>query len=331
MIDKLFHSAVLRLTMWYMLIILVMSLLFSSIVFSLASQEIERAFGPRRPGEISIFINSDAASQLRQDRINDSNGRLVFNLVVLNIMTLGAGGICSYLLARRTLRPIEAVMDMQSRFSSDAAHELRTPLAIMRTETEVTLRDKNAGKLQLADTLRSNLDEIERLQTLTSRLLLLSEQQELELAPVAADEVASEAVTRLVPLAEAKSITIDNQVGPYRVMANYQALVDALVVLIDNAIKYSPNRSAITIDSQLRDGRLAIRVSDEGEGIAETDRDKVFDRFYRADKSRSRQNVEGHGLGLSIAKRLIESQRGTISLVDRPGKGSTFEVQIPAV
>ena len=331
MIDKLFHSAVIRLTMWYMVIILVMSLLFSGIVFSLASREIERAFGPRRPGEISIFINSDEALQLRHDRINDSNGRLVLNLVVFNIMTLALGGICSYLLARRTLAPIEDALEMQSRFSSDAAHELRTPLAIMRTETEVALRDKKAGKPQLTETLQSNLDEIERLQTLTSRLLLLSEQHELELVPVQIDEVASEALTRAVPLASAKSIAIDNRVAPAMVQGNYDALVDTLGILIDNAIKYSPEKSTIMLNSRQQDGRVVIDVADKGEGIAKADQARIFDRFYRTDESRSSQHVEGHGLGLSIAKRLMEAQKGGVSVVSELGKGSVFSIRIPAI
>lgn len=330
MIDKLFHSALVRLTMWYMVIILVMSLLFSGIVFSLASREIERAFGPRRPGEVSIFINSDQVLQLRQERIDDSNGRLIVNLVVFNLMTLAVGGVCSYLLARRTLRPIENAIEMQSRFSSDAAHELRTPLAIMRSETEVTLRDKKVAKPELIETLKSNLDEIDRLQTLTNRLLLLSEQHELELTSLQIDEVATEAMTRAVPLASAKSIAIDNQVMPLKVMGNYDALVDTLGVLIDNAIKYSPEKSAITLTSRTEDGRVVIDVADEGEGIAQAEQVRVFDRFYRTDESRSRQHVEGHGLGLSIAKRLMEVQKGSIGVTSQLGKGSVFSIRIPS-
>lgn len=329
MIDKLFHSAVIRLTAWYLLILLTLSLLFSVVVFSLASHEIERAFGPRRQGEMSIFINSDAVLELRQQRIDEGNRRLVFNLVVFNILTLAVGGLGSYLLARQTLKPIEEAMEQQSRFSSDAAHELRTPLTIMQSETEVALRNKKAGKAEYAETLRSNLDEIQRLQTLTARLLLLSERHELELLPVAVDEVAGEAMTRAVPLAQAKSITIDNQVRPVQAMANHDALTDVLGILIDNAIKYSPEKSHITLTNTLKDGSVVIAVRDQGEGIEAGDMPKIFDRFYRVDASRSRQHVEGHGLGLSIARRLMSAQNGAIDVMSIPGAGSVFSVRIP--
>lgn len=331
MINRLFHSALIRLTMWYMVIILVLSLLFSFIVFSLASREFERAFGPRRPGEVSIFVNSDTVMQLRQERVDESEKRLIGNLVLFNAVTLTLGGVCSYLLARRTLYPIEEAMEMQSRFSSDAAHELRTPLAIMQSETEVTLRNKKAAKDVYIETLESNLDEIQRLQTLTSRLLLLSEQHDLELGTIPVDEVASDAMTRLIPLAIAKDIEIDNQIEPLVAMANRDALTDVLGILIDNAIKYSPKKSKITLTSQQKDGRVIIEVHDQGEGISEQDISKIFDRFYRVDASRSRQYVQGHGLGLSIARRLMDVQHGYVGVTSRKGDGSTFFVRLPAV
>ncbi|MFZ1812561.1 MAG: HAMP domain-containing sensor histidine kinase [Candidatus Saccharimonadales bacterium] len=325
----LFDSATLRLTAWYMAILVVISLGFSAVLYHAASDEFGRALGPRRPGETRIFIDDDTVMTLRQQRIDDSNARLLGNLVVFNSFVLLAGGGLSYLLARRTLRPIQDAMESQARFSSDAAHELRTPLAVMQTETEVALRDKKASKLSYEETLRSNLDEVNRLRTLTDRLLMLAHNQSIELAPTRLDDVASEAMNRSLTLAQAKNIMIDNQVGRVSVSAHAESLIDVVAILIDNAIKYSPEKTTITVTSEVQDKSVLLRVRDEGMGIAAQDLPHIFDRFYRADTSRSKTHVEGFGLGLSIAQRSLELQRGRLTVESTEGKGSTFVIRLP--
>lgn len=325
----LFDNATLRLTAWYMAILMVISLLFSLVLYRVASDEFGRALGPRRPGETRIFIEDDTVVMLRQRRIDDSNARLIGNLVFFNVVVLIGGGALSYLLAKRTLRPIQETLEAQARFSSDAAHELRTPLAVMQTETEVELRDKKSTKASHAETLQSNLDEVHRLRTLTDRLLLLANNQDMPLTTVQIEDVAVEAVNRSVAIAQAKNIAIDNTISPALVTANVESLTDVLTILIDNAIKYSPTGSTIRLTSEVKDKIVELAVIDEGIGIAENDLPRVFDRFYRADQSRSKLNVEGHGLGLSIAKRHIEQQRGEVTVVSTEGKGTTFYLRLP--
>jgi signal transduction histidine kinase len=312
-----------------MAILIVLSLLFSLIVYSIASREFERAVGPRRAGEMQIFIESDIVNELRRQRIAESNRRLVGELFAFNFFTVMLGGVASYLLARRTLQPIEDALESQSRFSSDAAHELRTPLAIMQSEIEVELRSKKATKLTHGQTLESNLEEVERLRTLTDRLLLLAANHEISLERVQADEAAIDALNRFIPLAQAKHISIENSVGNHSILANRESLTDVLGVLIDNAIKYTHDKSTIRLISEANDKSAYLSVVDEGPGLSPEEQTKVFDRFYRVDSSRSAQHVEGHGLGLSIAKRLIELQNGTISVASEIGKGSTFTVRLP--
>lgn len=325
----LFDSTTLRLTAWYMVIVMVISLLFSLILFHVASDEFGRALGPRRPGEAMIFIQDDSVIAMRQQRIDESNSRLVSNLAIFNIFVLLAGGGLSYLLARRTLRPIQEAMESQARFSSDAAHELRTPLAVMQTETEVELRDKKSTKLSHEAALRSNLDEVHRLRTLTERLLLLANNHDIALEPTQIEDVAVEVMNRSLTLAHAKKITIDNQVGQAMVTANTESLADALAILVDNAIKYSAEKTTVRLTSEVKDKSVLVQVIDQGIGIGQTDIPRIFDRFYRADTSRSKLNVEGHGLGLSIAQRLITQQHGTIEVASTPGAGTTFTVRLP--
>lgn len=326
--SKLFDSATLRLTGWYVLILMMLSLLFSGMLYHFASEEFNRAFGPR--GGERIFIDNDYAVDIRRQMIADSNQRLLTNLVFFNLCVLAGGGGLSYLLARRTLRPIEDALESQSRFSSDAAHELRTPLAVMQSEIEVGLRTQKPTLAGQRELLKSNLDEVHRMQTLTDRLLLLANNHDVELAPVDIEIAAVDAMNRVITPASQKRIAIDNNVASVTVLAHQDSLTDVITILLDNAIKYSPAGSTITLASEQRDKDIVVQVIDQGIGMKSDDIDHIFDRFYRADTSRSKMNVEGYGLGLSIAKRLMDLQGGHIEVASKVGKGSTFTLRLPA-
>ncbi len=324
--QSLFDSATMRLTAWYVLILTVLSLLFSVMLYHFASEEFSRAFGPRGGMERILAEFSDTT---RQQMIADSNRRLLTNLAIFNACVLVGGGGLSYLLARRTLRPIEEAMESQSRFSSDAAHELRTPLAVMQSEIEVGLRETKPTVRSQRQLLESNLDEVHRMQSLTDRLLLLANHQDIEMAPTDTEAAAVEALNRVITPALAKHISIDNTVPSLTAKAHRESLIDVLVILLDNAIKYSPENSTITIDGEIKDKTVLLSVRDHGIGMRESDIKYIFDRFYRADTSRSKINVEGYGLGLSIAKRLMELQGGQITVKSMPGHGSTFTLRLP--
>jgi signal transduction histidine kinase len=325
---SLFDSATLRLTAWYMLILMFISLLFSMVLYRVASDEFDRAFGPRG-GINRVLIDNDTVVDARQQMVEDSNKRLLGNLALFNVVVLLGGGVMSYWLARRTLRPIELALDGQMRFSSDAAHELRTPLAVMQSEIEVGLREKKSTRQSHQRLLESNLDEVQRMQTLTERLLLLAHNQDMELGPTDVETAAVEAMNRTIMLAKSKYIAIENTVAPVQATANAEALTDALAILLDNAVKYSPNKTTITLGSVVEGGHVTVSVRDQGAGIKPTDIPHIFDRFYRADESRSKVNVEGYGLGLSIVKRLMDVQRGQVSVSSQPGEGSTFTLRLP--
>ncbi len=326
----LFHSATLRLTAWYTLILLFISLLFSFIVFSISSREINRSYRPPRPGEIILNIGGDDFRTWREQRVDESRSRLVGQLMLFNIFVLSAGAAGSYLLARRTLQPVEDALEAQTRFSSDAAHELRTPLTIMQSEIEVGLRDKAATKNTHTALLKSNLDEVQRMRTLTDRLLLLANNHDMPLTPTSIENVAIEAVNHSVSLAQTKKIAIENKVKDISVLGNADSLTDVIVILLENAIKYSPAKSTITLGSAVRGRHAELTVQDSGPGISAQDLPHIFDRFYRADASRSSQNVSGHGLGLSIAQRIIHAHHGHITAKSTP-KGTRFTISLPLI
>ncbi|QQS18616.1 hypothetical protein IPL68_00735 [Candidatus Saccharibacteria bacterium] len=182
-----------------------------------------------------------------QNQVESCRSTDAFNGVVL-----ASGAVCSYLLARRTLRPVEEAMEAQSRFSSDAAHELRTPLTIMQSEIEVGLRDKKATKQSHNELLASSLDEVQRMRTLTDRLLLLANNHDMTLLPTNLENAAIEAVNHAIPFGSGKKIRIENSVGTLQVIGNADSLIDVLVILLDNAVKYSPAKSTITLSASAK-------------------------------------------------------------------------------
>lgn len=339
--QHLFHLTTLRLTAWYTLILLFISVMFSFVVFEISTSELRRGFGPPRPDD-SISQNLFSGSTLRDnsalrewqdERVHEGTTRLIARLVLFNIAVLATGAAGSYLLARRTLEPVEAAMEAQTRFSSDAAHELRTPLTIMQSEIEVGLRDSKATKASHALLLKSNLDEVEHMRTLTDRLLLLANQDDLVLEPTSLEAVAMDAVERSVALAQSKHMSVENEVGAIQVQGNAKSLADLLFILIDNAIKYSPEKSTVTLRAVTKNRMAELQVADDGPGIEDADLPHIFDRFYRADTARSAQNVAGHGLGLSIAQAIVEAHGGTISAANGKTKGkrkgAVFTITLP--
>ena len=320
---KIFDKATVKLTAIYTVIIMVVSLSFSMGIGMTAMGEIRRPY--KTPDLIvQLRVESDFAN-VYNHRVHDVEAKVWASLFWINVGILIAGAMASYLLARRTLKPIEKAMEDETQFVSDASHELRTPLATMRMENEVLLRDDEAKKSDYKEQLKSNLEEIDKLRQLTDTLLRLSGSGKLELAAIDASEVVGRAIDRVQATAGVKKITIDNQLGDksLKLVANADALIEILYIYLDNAIKYSPENSRIEIIS---DGKKSLAVRDHGSGIADKDLPNVFNRFYRADESR---NSEGFGLGLSLASRLAEQMGAKVSATNnasRYGSGATFTI-----
>ncbi|MEZ0286421.1 MAG: sensor histidine kinase, partial [Candidatus Paceibacterota bacterium] len=332
--------AVLRRTLWYLLFTMLLSVGFSMALYQVSTQEFERdrikleallekSFFRGRPvPELESF------NLVRFQQLEESRHTVRLNLIYFNVLILGLGGVASYLLARRTLQPIEENMESQSRFATDASHELRTPLTAIRSELEVALRDKNLTLTESKLLHKSTLEEVARLEALSSGLLKLSQQdiqKDLALAPVSAARVVQETVRQMTKQADAKKITLVHTAEEGAFEADQWSMVELLSIFVDNAIKYSPKGSTVTLKASFRHHKrqVALSVHDEGEGIAEQDIPYIFDRFYRADSSRTKNETSGYGLGLSIAKKIIDMHRGRVTITSKPGNGTTFTVFFP--
>jgi heavy metal sensor kinase len=232
-----------------------------------------------------------------------------------------------------SLARIEASFAQLRRFTADASHELRTPLTAIRAVGEVALQDRRDAD-HYRDAIGSMLEEVDRLSHLVGSLLVLSRADTgvaLGRQGTALLDLTRESAALLEILADEKGQRIDVRGDPSaRADVDPLILRQALINLIDNAIKYSPRGGSIGIDVRRDpDGRCVIEVSDEGPGIPEAHRSQVFERFYRVDKARSRDEG-GAGLGLSIALWAVKAHGGEIALSSEEGKGSTFRVVLPA-
>jgi heavy metal sensor kinase len=224
-------------------------------------------------------------------------------------------------------------------FTSDASHELKTPLTILRGEVEVALR-KERTSTEYEQTLRSNLEEINRMSKIVDDLLLLSKTDigeiRLNQEDVNLTQILNDVVTQLTLLTQAKNlrITTSNHEEDVHLFADGLRIRQLLLNLIENGIKYTEPGGAIHIALETdaypleSSGSIRIAVSDTGIGIAKEDQERIFDRFFRVDKARARDQG-GSGLGLSICKWIVEAHQGRISVESDPGKGSTFTIELP--
>jgi heavy metal sensor kinase len=236
----------------------------------------------------------------------------------------------------QTLMRLESSFEQMRRFTADASHELRTPLTAMRSVGEIGLRGRRDAS-GYREVIGSMLEEVDRLSLLVDRLLTLSRADSGE-ATLARDrvdlaELAEEVTTQLEVLAEEKQQSLLVEVsGPTLCLGDRMVLRQALLNLVDNAIKYSPVGGRIAVRVSTSDeGMAVLDVSDTGPGIPPDLRPRVFDRFYRADRSRSRENGGGTGLGLSIARWAVEVNGGQLTLENGEGPGATFRITLPNV
>lgn len=330
----MFQSAALKLTIWYLAIIMLISIVFSVGLYRVSSDDLDRNINKQVSyynGFLSPF-DLNNYSQIRERQLNQDRNHLKANLIALNVIVLALGGLVSYALARRTLEPIEESLEAQKRFAADASHELRTPLAAMQSETEVALRDPKISKAEALNLLKSNLEEVAKLRDLSDGLLRLANQNgkpgsthDVDL-PVA----AKTAIERLSKAAESKNIKITEKYAAAKVHGDKQTLIDLAAILLDNAIKYSPSGNEVIVSTGQHGKHGILRVEDHGQGIAAVDLPRIFERFYRADTSRNKDQADGYGLGLALARKIAEAHDGHIEVKSTVGIGSTFTVYLPA-
>lgn len=314
----MFKVARLKLTAWYLLIIMGVSVFFSLGMYRIMTAELHRAERMQR----LRFEENFPLPPLPVEEIKD---RIKLSLLLTNLIILGGSAALAWLLSGKTLQPIKEMVDEQNRFISDASHELKTPLTALKAEIEVNLRNKKMNLSQTQKLLQSNLEEVNKLQKLSENLLELSQNQSLSHEKADLKTISGEAVRKIKFLAVGKQIKIINKING-DVKGDKEALTELLVILLENAVKYSPAKTKINLSSIKTNNNLTVEVKDQGGGISEKDLPHIFDRFYRTDKSRTKIQTNGYGLGLAIAKKIMDQHHGTIKAASQINKGTTFKL-----
>ena len=327
MLPSIFRSTTLRLTGWYLLILMSLSIVFSVVIFQLASSEVQTRL---ERFQTNLRVSEDftpppmmGVSALRANQVNEAKANISIELLYVNLSVLIVGGFVSYFLARRNLLPIEKAHEAQSRFTSDASHELRTPLAVMKTELEVALKDDSATAGNLKEVLSSNLEEVNKLSKLAEMLLNLSrsDHTKLKIGPVNINKVTRNVVKSFKQPSNRILLTAKNH---SIIPGDETAITELIKVLIDNALQYSPKDSQVHITLSEQDKHAKFEITNTGPGISSDKLPHIFDRFYRADSSRTNGAHKGYGLGLALAKSIVELHGGELIASSTPDSETTF-------
>jgi signal transduction histidine kinase len=256
-------------------------------------------------------------------------------LVLIAAMALIASIALGLILADRALEPARLAFARQQAFIADASHQLRTPLTLLRADAEVLLRSRNQLAPEDAELLDDIVAETAHMDRLASDLLTLARldarEPHLEQEVFDLSALASEIASRASRLADQKGLTLgqDYRAHP-RLLGDRQAVEQAALILVENAIKYTPPGGSVTVRTTAEDGHANLIVEDTGIGIPAEHLEHLGERFYRADPSRSRA-TGGAGLGLAIAHKIAAAHGGTLQFASRPGEGTRATLSLATV
>ena len=289
---------------------------------------------------INLKLDSDSDENLRyiQLLINvDSENELIshyMDIISVGILTgIIMSIIASYILSKKTLVPIANTLKKQMEFVQNASHELRTPLTIIQAKQELLLQEPDAKIIDKSEDIMLTLNETKRLTKLTKDLMILARADEnnikLNKEKVDIDELIDGMAKPYIEMAEfeEKQMKLNLQYEEES-FVDTSKIYQVMVILLDNAIKYTEKGDCIEINTYSKDGKCVIEVKDTGIGISEEAITHIFDRFYREDKARNRE-TGGSGLGLSIADVIVKAHNGTIKASHNKPKGTIFTIKLP--
>ena len=270
----------------------------------------------------AVLINT---SQLEQ---TSKNHEQLIVVVMASFWILSI--LASLYLARVSVKPLLESMQKQQSFVENASHELRTPLAVLQNRLETLFRKPEATIMESSESIASSLEEVRNMKFLTTNLLNLARRDDgikPEFGEIEPD-FFNTTFTNYEMIASENNRVFHFQNRVHRTIITDKLLLKQLMtILFDNAVKYTEEEGDIYFEISTTERSLYLKVADNGIGISATDKKKIFDRFYRVDKARTRQKG-GFGLGLSLAKQIVDALKGSISVKDNKPNGTIFEVKI---
>lgn len=253
--------------------------------------------------------------------------------VVLGFVALLIASAIGYYMAGRALVPLREAYDKQKQFAADASHELRTPLAVVMASADLLLADPSIKEPFLRQVLEDLKSEVKKMTNLVSDLLMVARSDnnalKFKIQRLDLTEILKQVIRTMTPIAEKKNIRLSGEnFTKAMINADEQKIKQLAIILVDNAIKYTLEGGVVLVRLEKVDNARAVfAVMDSGIGIAPEDLDKVFERFYRVDKARSRE-MGGNGLGLAIAAEIVKLHEGKISVASKLGEGTKFTVEL---
>lgn len=340
----MFQNTRFKLTIIYSTIIMAVSIFFSVFIYFGAAIQMEGGFRnaqmlyraeklgievpkkfQNRLEKLPPELKSLPKKEIFENNLSLAKKDLQNRLVQLNLLILFSSAIASYILAGKILHPIEESVEEQKRFISDASHQLKTPLTALKTNLEVNIRDKkipNSAK----KVLKNNLQEINNLIALTNNLLSTFKEPNFENIKI--NNIAGQAIKNIKNLASVKKIklTFNKTSQNPIIQADKQAIEKMLAIFLDNAVKYTQEKGQISLTIKTHAKNINIEIKDNGKGISNKDLPHIFKRFYQG-----KNNTDGFGLGLSLAKKIINLHNGSIKTESKINKGTTFTIKLPKV
>ncbi|AYA78275.1 sensor histidine kinase [Bacillus sp. Y1] len=274
---------------------------------------------------VQLIINTDAEETI----INNFQKLIIIFSIVFIVLSISA----SYILSKKMMQPIILSWKKQAEFVENASHELRTPLTIIQNKLELLLTSPQEKIANKFENIALSLSETRRLSKLTSDLLTLaradSAETQLVKQTIHVDTFVKNVCAPYIEIAESQDKHLWLQLNcDMKMEADEVRLHQLLVILLDNALKYTGENDSIGVKTYEEDHKIIFEVSDTGIGIKEENMKYIFDRFYREDRARSRE-TGGVGLGLSIAHWIVKQHEGTIKATQNKNKGTTFKVKLP--
>ncbi|QNQ80141.1 HAMP domain-containing sensor histidine kinase [Lactobacillus sp. PV034] len=308
-LNDVLHS----LRLWMTTISIVGIILFSLFAFLIVNNVVKPI---KQMSKISRAVNNDPNSQDRMPvtRRHDELGELIQNF-------------------NQMLDRMQAYIQQQKQFVGDVSHELRTPVAVVQGHLNLLERWGKDDPEVLEESIQASLQEINRMKHLIQEMLDLTRAEQIDVQfpneVTNVNEVLSRTINDMRMIHQDFVITYNDALKPNTMIKMYRNhLEQVLIILMDNAMKYSTDRKELIVDASTEKDKVEIIVQDFGEGISHEEQKKIFNRFYRVDKARTREKG-GNGLGLSIAQKLVESYHGKISVISELGSGSKFKLEFP--
>ncbi|ANY65762.1 two-component sensor histidine kinase [Paenibacillus sp. BIHB 4019] len=257
---------------------------------------------------------------------------LIYTFSVVGLAMLIILFFTSRFFANQSIRPVKEAFDKQKQFIADASHEMKTPLTIINTNTDVLLSNSEDTIHNQAKWLHYIKSETERMTKLTNDLLYLTEMDDARTSMVYSKFNMSDAVENIILTMEAvifeKNVSLDYDIEPdLMVQGSGEQIKQVVMILLDNAVKYTSAKGTVTMSLQKQQNDIVLAVTNTGEGIAAEHLTRIFDRFYRTDSSRARKQG-GYGLGLAIAKSIVDQHKGKIYAKSTVGESTSFYVHL---